>query len=214
MRFQKEATYRVDKPDYAERAVTEAIVNALIHRSYVFPGSEIHIDMYDDRIEIVSPGGMPDGSNIADKDIYHIASERRNPILADLFHRMRFMERRGSGLKDIVGETASLPGYTESDKPEFFSTNNSFRVVIKNVNYKLDVNGSNTGSSDDPIKLSKYEQAVVDCIMKNPNITRKEMAEKLGCSDSTVKRAIEGLVKRGVLEREGSRKSGIWIVHI
>lgn len=67
---------------------------------------------------------------------------------------------------------------------------------------------------NDPIKLSKYEQAVVDCIMKNPNITRKEMAEKLGCSDSTVKRAIEGLVKKGVLEREESRKSGIWIVHI
>lgn len=67
---------------------------------------------------------------------------------------------------------------------------------------------------NDPIKLSKYEQAVVDCIMKNPNITRKEMAEKLGCSDSTVKRAIEGLMKKGVLEREGSRKSGIWIVHI
>lgn len=222
VRFQKEATYRVDKPDYAERAVTEAIVNALIHRSYVFPGSEIHIDMYDDRIEIVSPGGMPDGSNIADKDIYHIASERRNPILADLFHRMRFMERRGSGLKDIVGETASLPGYTESDKPEFFSTNNSFRVVIKNVNYKLDVNGSNTGSSDDPVngpvnepvKLTEKEQKVIELIMTNPNITRMEMAEAIGCSMSTIKRAISSLVDKKILEREGSDKAGSWIVHI
>ena len=55
VRFQKEAEYRIDKPDYAERAVTEAIVNALIHRSYLLPGSEIHIDMYDNRLEIVSP---------------------------------------------------------------------------------------------------------------------------------------------------------------
>ena len=47
MRFQKEAGYRIDKPDYAERAITEVIVNALIHRSYLLPGSEIHIDMYD-----------------------------------------------------------------------------------------------------------------------------------------------------------------------
>ena len=222
VRFQKEATYRVDKPDYAERAITEAIVNALIHRSYVFPGSEIHIDMYDDRIEIVSPGGMPDGGNIADKDIYHMVSERRNPVLADLFHRMRFMERRGSGLKDIVSETAGLPGYTEEDRPEFVSTNNSFRVVIKNVNYKLEFNGSNTGSSDDPIndpindpiKLTANEQAVIDNIMANPNTTRKEMAEKIGCSDSTIKRAIDGLVKKGILEREGARKNGNWIVHI
>ena len=49
VRFVKEAQYRVDKPDYAERAVTEALVNALIHRDYIVLGSEIHIDMFDDR---------------------------------------------------------------------------------------------------------------------------------------------------------------------
>ncbi|EKC76006.1 divergent AAA domain protein, partial [human gut metagenome] len=55
VRFVKEAQYRVDKPDYAERAVTEALVNALIHRDYIVLGSEIHIDMFDDRVEITSP---------------------------------------------------------------------------------------------------------------------------------------------------------------
>ena len=58
VRFAKKAQYRVDKPDYAERAITEAIVNALIHRDYIVLGSEIHIDMFDDRLEIASPGGM------------------------------------------------------------------------------------------------------------------------------------------------------------
>ena len=52
VRFAKKAQYRVDKPDYADRAVTEALVNALIHRDYIVRGSEIHIDMYDDRLEI------------------------------------------------------------------------------------------------------------------------------------------------------------------
>lgn len=51
VRFAKKAQYRVDKPDYAGRAVTEALVNALIHRDYIVRGSEIHIDMYDDRLE-------------------------------------------------------------------------------------------------------------------------------------------------------------------
>ena len=104
------------------------------------------------------------------------------------------------------------------DKPEFFSTNNSFRVVIKNVNYKLDVNGSNTGSSDDPVngpvKLTEKEQKVIELIMTNPNITRMEMAEAIGCSMSTVKRAISSLVDKKILEREGSDKAGSWIVHI
>ena len=56
VRFEKKAQYRVDKPDYSERAVTEALVNALIHRDYLIMGSEVHIDMYDDRLEIYSPG--------------------------------------------------------------------------------------------------------------------------------------------------------------
>ena len=142
VRFAKEAQYRVDKPDYAERAVTEAVVNALIHRDYIVLGSEIHIDMYDDRVEIVSPGGMFEGAPVQECDINTIRSVRRNPVIADLFHRMKYMERRGSGLRKIVSETEKLPGYEEYLKPEFFSTPSDFKVILKNVNYIM--SGSST----------------------------------------------------------------------
>ena len=138
VRFIKEAQYRVDKPDYAERAVTEALVDALIHRDYIVLGSEVHIDMFDDRVEITSPGGMFGGGSIQEYDIYSIRSMRRNPVIADLFHRMKYMERRGSGLRKIVSETEKLPGYTEAYKPEFSSTATDFRVILKNVNYNLE----------------------------------------------------------------------------
>ena len=49
---------RIEKPDYSERVVLEAIVNALIHRDWLMQGSEVHIDMYNNRCEISSPGGM------------------------------------------------------------------------------------------------------------------------------------------------------------
>ena len=135
VRFVKEAQYRVDKPDYAKRAVTEALVNALIHHDYIVLGSEVHIDIFDDRVEITSPGGMFGGGSIQEYDIYSIRSMRRNPVIADLFHRMKYMERRGSGLRKIVSETEKLPGYTEAYKPEFSSTATDFRVILKNVNY-------------------------------------------------------------------------------
>lgn len=137
VRFVKEARFRVDKPDYSDRAVTEALVNALIHRDFIIMGSEIHIDMYDNRLEIQSPGGMFEGRPIQECDINSIGSVRRNPVIADLFHRMRYMERRGSGLKKILTETAKLPGYMEQLKPEFYSTPSDFRVMLKNVNYNL-----------------------------------------------------------------------------
>ena len=135
VRFAKQARYRVDKPDYADRAVTEALVNALIHRDYLVQVSEIHIDMYDDRLEIVSPGGMFKGKPVQECDIFTLDSVRRNPVIADLFHRMKYMERRGSGLRKIVMETEKLPGYSEQYRPTFLSTTTSFRVVLKNVNY-------------------------------------------------------------------------------
>lgn len=120
VRFVKEAAYRMDKPDYADRAVTEAIVNALIHRDYIVLGSEIHIDMFDDRLEIQSPGGMFEGRAIQECDIGMIDSARRNSVIADLFHRIKYMERRGSGLRKILMETAKFSSYTEEMKPGFF----------------------------------------------------------------------------------------------
>lgn len=98
--------------------------------------------MYDDRAEIISPGGMFEGAPIQECDISSVRSVRRNPIIADLFHRMKYMERRGSGLKKIVSETARLPGYRDQLKPEFFSTSSDFRVILKNVNY--DMSGTTT----------------------------------------------------------------------
>ena len=180
VRFAKDAQYRIDKPDYPERAVTEALVNALIHRDYIIMGSEIHIDMYDDRVEIVSPGGMFGGILIQECDINSISSSRRNPIIADLFHRIKYMERRGSGLNKIISETEKLPGYTAKIKPEFFSTATSFRVVLKNANYHLsgttaqDTAQVNTQVSAQEARLMKLEAF---CATAR---TREELQEFMG----------------------------------
>ena len=131
IRFVKEAQYRIDKPDYAERAVTETLVNALIHRDYIVLGSEVHIDMFDDRVEITSPGGMFGSGSIQEYDIYSIRSMWRTSVIADLFHRMKYMERSGSSLRKIVSENKKLPRYTEAHRPEFSSAATDFRVILK-----------------------------------------------------------------------------------
>ncbi|WP_295084177.1 ATP-binding protein [Ruminococcus sp.] len=87
----KQPDRRVELPEYPERAVEEGIVNALIHRDYLIVGSEVHIDMFDDRIEIYSPDGMLDGINVQDRDIMNVPSKRRNPIIADIFARLKWM---------------------------------------------------------------------------------------------------------------------------
>jgi ATP-dependent DNA helicase RecG len=137
VRWKKASDHRINKPDYADRAVFEALCNALMHRDYTVIGSEVHVDMYDDRLEIYSPGGMPDGTLIQKRDVYNVPSKRRNPVIAEIFHRLDFIERRGSGLKKIRDATADLYGYTDAFAPEFRSTATEFHVILKNMNYDL-----------------------------------------------------------------------------
>ena len=71
-------------------------------------GSEVHLDIYDDRLTVISPGGMYNGMLIQDLDIKDVSSERRNPILANVMAQLDYMEKRGSGLTRICNETKAL----------------------------------------------------------------------------------------------------------
>ena len=126
---------RVELPDYPEESILEGLVNSLIHRSYIEIGGEVHIDIFDDRIEISSPGGMYENKPVQDCDIMHIRSRRRNPVLADIFSRLKYMERRGSGFKKICQDYRLQPNYREELHPNFYSDNYDFVITLYNLNY-------------------------------------------------------------------------------
>jgi len=201
VRFVKEAMERIDKPDYSERAVMEALVNALIHRDYLVMGAEVHIDMYDDRLEISSPGGMYEGPVIQERDIENVKSKRRNPVIADLFHRMKYMERRGSGLKKIVNETKKLPGYTDELKPIFRSTSTSFSVILKNVNYNLVSDQDTNQVSDQDIdQVSDQDKILAFCVSEK---SKKEICDHLSYTNLTyfTRKFLNPLIENGKLKQ-------------
>lgn len=127
---------RVELPGYPEESILEGLVNALIHRTYTEIGGEVHIDMFDDRLEISSPGGMYENKPVQDCDIMHIRSRRRNPILADIFSRLKYMERRGSGFKKIRQVYCLHPNYKEDLQPKFYSDDYDFVLTLYNLNYR------------------------------------------------------------------------------
>ncbi len=92
---------RVEYPEWPSAAMEEAIVNGLMHRDYLEIGSEVHIDMFDDRLEVYSPGDMVSCELIQSLDTRAVASKCRNPVIADSFQRLSLMERRGSGFGKI-----------------------------------------------------------------------------------------------------------------
>ena len=105
---------------------------------YANYGSEVHIDIYDDRLEVVSPGGMFDGGMPIQErgNPRAVGSSRRNPIVADIFNRLDFAERRGSGIGKIL-DAYDLPLANPCGRKPSFVSDTFFRTVLPNLTYGL-----------------------------------------------------------------------------
>ena len=214
---------RIELEDYPIKAIREAIVNAIIHRDYQIIGSEIHIDMFDNRLEITSPGGMIDGSFVQNLDITKIPSMRRNRVISDIFSRLHFMDRRGSGLTRII------ESYNDYDiKPKFNSDTSSFTVVFPNKGYikknidniKIITTNNNIVSDRDYFMIRMYKclpnntrkktyiqiQKLFDIYMYQYEFKRENIEEIFGVKKSRASDIITLLANSNLIELSGSNK--------
>ena len=202
---------RKNKPEYAERAVLETMVNHFIHRDYTVMGGEVHLDIYDDRLAVTSPGGMYNGLLIQNLDIKDVSSERRNPILANVMAQLDYMEKRGSGLTRICNETKALEGYKDELKPMFKSTPTQFQTIIFASSDTPNV-GDHDGDMSE-MKLTERQRRILNLIKESPTITGKKMSETLSVSQRTIERDLSALQKLGVLKHEGKDNDGVWVLN-
>ena len=212
MKWRKTANSREEMPEYVERSYHEALVNALAHRDYLVNGSEVHIDIYDDRMEIYSPGGMPDGSMIQDRDPLTVASTRRNPVLADVFNRLGYMERKGSGFGEIISGYEFQINYNESKRPSFRSDRYRFTVVMPNLNYDVpqDFEGNETMSES----MSELERTRMQIILHyldtNKEINSSIAAKLLKVEIKTASRLLSKVAKLDILKSYGKTKNKVY----
>lgn len=205
--WKKTPNSRIEMPEYVERSYHEALVNALAHRDYLVNGSEVHIDIYDDRMEIYSPGGMPDGSLIQERDPLSVPSTRRNPVLADVFNRLGYMERKGSGFEKIISGYEFQVNYSEEKKPSFRSDRYQFTVVMPNLNYGVE----NIDISDVNSDVNLWSQ-IKEAIKENPKVTQRELVGKLGVSFRQIQQNMAEMMSAGEISRIGSNRGGYWEV--
>ena len=218
LKWKKESHSRTEMPSYSERAVFESLVNAFAHRDYLVTGSEVHVDMFDNRLEIYSPGGMADGTKVQDQDVYQIPSTRRNLLLADLFGRIGYMERKGSGLAEICDYSSAASNYTEAMHPVFYSDSTKFVVTLWNMNYdgvsdKAKKDSGNNVQKDDQKNVQKKTSLtteVLEIIAVQKDISLSKMADQLSVSPKTVQRMMDVLKAEGRVVRKGGRRYGYW----
>ena len=173
--------------------------------------TDSQIDIYDDRMVITNPGGMYDGSEVQLLDLRHVPSKLRNPILADVFGRLRLMERRGSGFKKILDAYESEERYTDSLKPEFYTDGYNFFLTLWNLNYAYDKAQNKAQVKAQRGTLSDRDYLLL-LIKENPTITQEELANIMGKSRRSVQMLMKQLIEDDAIERLGSKKQGTWIL--
>jgi ATP-dependent DNA helicase RecG len=185
--------HRIDMRDYPESALREALLNAIVHRDYAMGGSTL-VSIFDDRIEIVSIGGLIKGLTV--DDIMLGISLPRNERLANIFYRLKLIEAYGFGMQKIFG---SYEGKTI--KPQIESTNNAFKVVLPNVN---EIAAGRLGLNDN-------ENAIMELLDKEYSVTRAKVQETLSLSQSMSIRLLKQLTDKGHIKPVGNGKNRKYI---
>lgn len=194
MKSEIDGLIRRDTYEIPTAAIREAVVNAVVHRDYSMQTRSIFVRVFGDRVEIESPGLL-----LVDlSELGTGRSEIRNQAIASVFKAMGFIERYGRGMRRMV-ELCEEQG---CEAPEFMENGEFFKVTfLRPVRSKpIHEDGS-------------VDVIIIECIRMNPSITQSQIARETGIPLSTVKRVMTRLKNEGRISREGSRKSGIWVVN-
>jgi len=194
--FEREERYEIPL-----RAIEEALVNALMHRDYFFRGANISLSIYDDRLEIISPGGLPKG---LDKINFGKLSVRRNQLIADIFSKTPYVEQIGSGIKRMRNmlRKAGLP-------PPRFEMNTFFAVTFRRRNLlsEAELKGLAERLAE---RLAESQKKIIKLVSANSFISKQELSKKIGISTTAIDKNILKLKKKGLLKRVGPAKGGYW----
>ena len=208
--------YRVDKYEIPPKSIREVIANAVIHRSYLEP-NDIQVALYDNRLEITSPGMLLSGVNV--KRMKEGYSKLRNRAIASVFAYVNIIEKWGSGIPRIIHEIREY-GLQE---PEFIPFENDFRVNIyrKSYNTTQSTQGSTQNRINTTQAISKKEKldiknltetdkTIINTIINNPEMSQKQIADNLNWTVNKVKYYMKKFKQKNILRYEGTSQNGKW----
>ena len=174
---------RIEKELIPEKAFREVIANALIHRTWDV-NSNIRISMYEDKIEVSSPGGLPSG--ISEKEYLNgQISQLRNPILANIFFRLKYIEMFGTGIRRINESYKNF-----AVKPNFEIFENSIKITLPITKTEL--------------FLTTDEKIIMDILEKGNILSSSEILEKVEFKKDKLNRILKNLIQKNYIDVIGN----------
>jgi len=181
---------REDQYEIPLEAIRESLVNAVVHRDYANDGRDIKIGIYDDIVNIVSPGAFP--STITQEDILEGRSEIRNKVIARVFKELNYIEQWGSGIRRIKSscEARGLKEPEIIEKGDFVDVSLYREVSLKKVAILKEDGYTN------------HQNTIIDYLNENENrISTKEASNILGISDRATRTVLGTMVEMNILIR-------------
>ena len=199
---------RVEQIDYKKEIIREGLLNAIIHRDYSFSGS-ILISVYKNRIEITTLGGLVYGLSFS--DIGAGISQSRNPSLANIFYRLKYIEAHGTGIRKIRHD------YKEFELSKLIQiTDNTFKLILWNKNHmkKFSDKNKNEVREDKGVynTLSLEEIEIFRLFDTTSSISRNDVQNSLNIGQTKAGLLLSGMLQKGYLIREGKGKRTVYRV--
>jgi len=183
---------RIDVREYPEQAVREALLNSIVHKDYAY-GSSTLVSVFDDRLEILTVGGLVKG--LTKDDIMIGTSILRNKNLANVFYRLKWVEAYGTGILKII------ESYDQYDvKPLIEITDNAFKITLPAIRLKKQ-------AEKNVIQLNASEETILEMFEQKDFITRKEVEVELTISQPMAVKLLKGLLEKNMIEKVGSGKN-------
>ena len=199
---------RKEKYELPPEAIREMIINAHCHRN-LLDESCIQVAIYDNRLEVTSPGGLYNG--LTYEEVMNGHSKIRNKAIANIFSQMGLVEAWGSGIKRILN-AAKEYGLPE---PKFQEFDNMFRVELFRNSLPMTSENKHIGETSEKhgiVELNSTQQEIVKLLLENNQLSAAKLAEKIGVASRNIESNIKKLKEFGILVRHGSPKNGYWEV--
>ena len=176
-------------------ALREAVANALMHRDYFVTGANITVSIFDNRVEVSSPGGLPKPLTV--KDLGKM-SKRRNEVIADLFSRLDFVEKLGTGINKIKGwmKEANLK------TPKMESTGFFFMTFYRDA-YDVPKMSLN-------VPKQERFRYIINKVKSIEMFTSLTLAKELNVNEKTIDRDLEELKRMKIIQYLGSKRKGYY----
>ena len=197
---------RKEKYELPPEAIREMIINAHCHRN-LLDESCIQVAVYDERLEVTSPGGLYNG--LTYEEVMNGHSKIRNKGIANIFSQMGLVEAWGSGIKRILN-AAEEYGLS---KPRFQEFDNMFRVELFRSSFPMTNGKENIGEASEVVwrtDLNDTQQKIIKLLSEDHQLSAVKLAEKIGVASRNIENNIKKLKEYGILIRHGSPKSGYW----